>query len=273
MRYAIISDIHSNVQALDAALACIDKENVDSIICLGDIVGYNANPSECIEMVKSCSKINHIVQGNHDDGAVRLDKMSFREIGEWSEDAIHGLRYSKDVLNENDLNWLKDRPERETIDDPNIKFHICHYSPCGMSASWGYILDKPSAQDAIYWLKASKINLAFFGHSHLPTVVSNFNQFSKDIDFVMGNVVCEKPIEIEKDRFYAINCGSVGQPRNKGYTTYGIFDSEKMLVNIKPFEYNISGAQKAIMEAKYQVEEANIKLAKRLGKFDDRRYS
>ena len=199
--------------------------------------------------------------------------MSFSERREWSDDANFGLAYSRSVLADHDLKWLKNRPERETIEDPNINFHICHYSPCGVCSNWGYILDKGSAEDAIYWLKASKINLAFFGHSHLPTVVNTFNKFSKDVNFVMGNVVCEKPIQIEKDNFYAINCGSVGQPRNKGYTTYGIFDSEKMVVNVKPFEYNIREAQEAIMNAKYVVEEANIKLAKRLGRYDDRRYS
>ncbi len=269
MRYAIISDIHSNLQALHSALNCIEQENVDEIICLGDIVGYNANPIECIDIVKNHPKIKHIVQGNHDETVTRFDNIPFSEQKEWSRDASDGLEYSHRLLDDNDIQWLKSHPEKMVINDPKLPFLISHHSPFGVSLDWGYILNWDHANYALMELKnnkkykSEKIKLAFFGHSHVPTVAYTI-EGGKNIYLNMGNVVCEVPIKIKKNIYYIINSGAIGQPRNKGFTTYAIFDTDKMMVNVKPFEYDIKGAQEAIRKAKYRDPDAIVRLAKRL---------
>lgn len=269
MKYAIISDIHSNLQALRASLDCIEKENVDEIICLGDIVGYNANPVECIDVIRQHPKIKHIVQGNHDEAVTRFDKIPYSEQREWSVDASIGLEYSFKILGGKDIRWLKSYPEKTIVNDSKLSFLISHHSPF-TSLDWGYILDWNHANYAIMELKnnkkykSRKIKLAFFGHSHLPTVASTIKD-SKNIYFVMGNSVCEIPIKIEAGIYYIINPGAIGQPRNKGFTTYAIFDTDKMMVNIKPFNYNVKEAQNAILGAKYCDANANVRLSQRLG--------
>ena len=107
MKYAIISDIHSNVHTLKVALDCIEKDNVDEIICLGDIVGYNANPSECIEIIRHHPKIKKVIRGNHDEAITRFSNIGFLEWQEWSKDAIDGLEYSHSVIGEKDVEWIK----------------------------------------------------------------------------------------------------------------------------------------------------------------------
>ena len=102
MRYAIISDIHSNIHALEKVLSILDKKNIDQILCLGDIVGYNAKPVECIESVQSHPKIIHIVQGNHDMDVINFNKLNFSQICGMHKDAYDGLRYSHSLLNNDD---------------------------------------------------------------------------------------------------------------------------------------------------------------------------
>jgi hypothetical protein len=106
--------------------------------------------------------------------------------------------------------------------------------------------------------------LAFFGHSHLPTVAQTIKD-SKDIYFCIGNHACEVPVKIEKGIRYIINPGAIGQPRNKGFTTYSIFDTDRMEVRIESFSYDIEGAKEAILKAEYANINANLNLAYRLG--------
>ena len=159
------------------------------------------------------------------------------------------------------MEWLKTHAEGTIIDDPNIKFLVSHHSPCGKEISWGYVLDRYDAKNSIACLKQDKIPLAFFGHSHIPTLANSVKS-GNQINFVMGE--CVSPFIIRKDSYQIVNVGAIGQPRGKGVTTYGIFDSDKLVVNVKAFEYNIKGAQKSIMNAKYATAGANRRLAKRL---------
>ena len=263
MRYAIISDIHSNVHALRSALECIEKENVETIICLGDIVGYNANPTECIEIIRNTPKIKYILQGNHDEALTRFDQISYSQWRDWSNDASVGLEYSNSIVSKSNIGWLKLHSESVIIEDPNITFFASHHSPCGKTINWGYVLEMYDAKDALMSLKNKKIKLAFFGHSHLPTIANSCKKDNK-IKFTMGACVCESPIKINKDLYYIINPGAIGQPRGKVPTTYAIFDSDKLTISVKAFEYDIKSAQKAILGAKYASPQAGMKLAKRL---------
>jgi len=255
MKYAIISDIHSNVQALNAALDCIDKDNVDEIICLGDIVGYNANPCECVEIIRQHPKIKHVIQGNHDDAITRFNSIGMSEWREWSKDACDGLEYSHRIISEKDIEWIKFcQKNQKIINDPKTPFLISHYSPCGYDSEYGYILDHHSAYNAIMYIQAnqiikdSKIKLTFYGHSHLPTFVYGTKRKSH---FDMGAHIADIVYKIDISNYYLINCGAIGQPRNNGITSFGIFDSSERTVIIKRFCYDYKMAQNAILMAGY----------------------
>ena len=112
MKYLIISDIHSNLQALQKVLE-LEENNVDQIICLGDVVGYNANPVECVKIIRSHPKVRHVVQGNHDEYSADVSTMSRSLSGQ----ASIGIMYSDSQLSDEDKQWLKGLPLEKVVDD------------------------------------------------------------------------------------------------------------------------------------------------------------
>ena len=265
MIYAIISDIHSNIQALETALDIIKGKGINNIICLGDIVGYNANPSECVELIRSTSQVKHIIQGNHDYDAARFGNMRMEDVMGLSKDAFDGITYSAGKLNDKDKKWLSCLPTVKYVEDPHIKFMIVHGS---IMDQWGYILSKLDAVTALNELKALKAQLGFFGHTHLPTFVRG--NINKEEDRVLFDDVkinlyqgkmsdCEiYPGEMEFESFYTIeddyylfNPGSIGQARNNGFTSFGVLDTEKRTFEIEGFKYDWKAAQKAVQKEDY----------------------
>jgi len=263
MRYAIISDIHSNLHALNTALDIISGEKIDSIICLGDIIGYNANPIECINAVKNHPLIRHIIIGNHDSMGVRIPNLSYTESSALSSDAMAGLDYSYSVLNDEDKEWLLSHPKEMVIEDPCLPFYISHESPAGDEYNWGYILNNSDAWIGIAALRKYKMKLGFFGHTHLPTFISSMKSNPLAVHLDMGSHLCGDTYKIDLD-CCLINPGSIGQPRSGGKTSFAIFDSETRTVNIQDFDYDINGAQETIRKAKYYNPDAKERLAKRL---------
>jgi len=257
MRYALISDIHSNIHALEKVFSILEGENIDQIICLGDIVGYNANPIECIKAIQSHPKITHIIKGNHDEDVCGFEHLGFSYIRELSKDAYDGLAYSSPLLNEKHKDWLTVLPEDKLIKNNELSFWISHRSPnyCTM---YGYILSKSDAKESLDVLKKYKkgSNLFFFGHSHIPTFAM---QESGNIVFDIGKHLENNTYVIKPDNYYLINPGSIGQPRSNGITSYAILDTKEGIVSIKGFEYDFNVAQKAVLDAGY-----SITIAKRL---------
>lgn len=277
MRYAIISDIHSNYHALEACLKIIKDENVDVIACLGDIVGYNALPSKCIDSIRK--NVKYCVMGNHDDYISGKGFYTLSEIRKWSEDAYEGLTYSKDKVSKKNKAWLGKLEARHiVVEEERFPFLIVHGSP--RSSVFGdpypYILNECDGKIAYGSMRENhtSIRIAFFGHTHVPTFIRGVMFQGEYIDFELGikNVfesslnigTLQKPVfdisQAEKeDAHYIFNPGAVGQPRDCGVTCFIILDSETMTVEYRTFEYDIVGAQKAIIEAGY-----SKNLAKRL---------
>ncbi|MCX8095630.1 MAG: metallophosphatase family protein [Caldisericia bacterium] len=216
-RIAIISDIHANIEALHAVLDDIEKENIKNIICLGDIVGYGPNPHEAIELIKD--KAEFIIRGNHDEGLV--DEMVTFDFNSY---AIEALKWQRNILDEKDKIFLKNLPYFLKFDT----FEIVHGS---LSDFFKYITN---IDEAIFEKKYMKRNILFIGHTHRAGVF-DLNE-KKFYPFPNGGEFTILP-----DRFYIINPGSVGQPRDfNPLSSYLIYYKNENKVKIKrviyPFE-------------------------------------
>ena len=136
MRIAIISDIHSNLEALTKALEVIDRHAVNEIICLGDVVGYGANPNECVELVRQRCSV--VIKGNHDEA---VENMSFTEY--FTDEARAAICWTRKQLTEKNFDYLLTLPISYKSDD----LLFVHASPCNPS-EWNYISDNAEASSA-----------------------------------------------------------------------------------------------------------------------------
>ena len=216
MKIAIISDIHANLEALEAVLSDISNKGADEILCLGDLVGYGSNPNEVIDLIKK--KNVKCVQGNHDLCAVTLEKLdSFSEVEKES------LRFTNKILTEENKEFLKKLPETLELNDKN-KLLAVHGSL--NDHLFGELL--PTADEEVIkdMLEDNKVEVIACGHTHLPDL--------KKFDLKIF-----------------LNPGSVGQPRNNNSKAqYAILDLSNInFVTFETVEYDIDTASKKIIQA------------------------
>ncbi len=227
MRYAIMSDIHSNLYALEAVMTDVGSENINQILCAGDIVGYCANPKECLDAIRKL-KIQTIA-GNHDWAVVgKLDPLCFREEGR------KAIFWTKEQLSEEDLNFL------ETLEliYKNNDLILAHGS-LDNPERFAYLFD---VSNALATFEMMDRLVCFVGHTHVPQV------FVKEGPHVyLGDSL---NFTLKLGCKYVINVGSVGQSRdNFPLATYCIYDKDKKTVEIKRIPYDINAAQMQILEA------------------------
>lgn len=219
MRFAIISDIHSNLEALTAALEVIDAQSVDEIVCLGDIVGYGANPNECVALIRERCTI--VVKGNHDAATLDLSVADG-----FSENARIAAQWTAKSLSTESKNFLMMLPLVATKDD--VLF--VHASPVD-PPDWNYIF---SVFDAMEAFKAFSQRICFIGHSHAPGVFSEKGRMGR----------------ITKDDRFIINVGSIGQPRDGNpLLSFGIFDTDAWSYKNFRGDYDRATAAEKIMNA------------------------
>ena len=227
MRFAIFSDIHANLEALEAVLADAHKRKCTHFVCLGDVVGYNANPHECVDRIRKLDC--PIVKGNHDEQASLPESSSdFNELAE------RAIEWTRDNLTEEDKQWLRELPLQRQVRD----FTIVH-ATLDTPAQWGYVF---SNLDAAASLTYQHTTVCFFGHTHVPMV------------FIRDDGVRRERIEhirIELTKKYFINMGSVGQPRDGNWrAAYCTYDIENNLVEQLRVKYDLAIAQKKILKAR-----------------------
>jgi len=227
MRYAIISDIHANLEALEAVLADMKKESVEKCVCVGDIVGYGANPHECIELIrKHCSVC---VAGNHDFATIEKTNIEF-----FNQYARQATLWTRQNITEDDRKYLESLPLVADVDDRFTLVHGTLYAP----ALFDYI---QTTFDAYLSLQVLQKPICFVGHSHVP------------ISFFLDDAVTystEPVIKLKEGVKTVINTGSVGQPRDDDpRAAYAVYDTEKNLVIIKRVEYDVEKAIKKIRDA------------------------
>ncbi|MFN8176574.1 MAG: metallophosphoesterase family protein [bacterium] len=235
---AVISDIHGNLEALEAVLADARREAVEGIICLGDVVGYGADPSTCMERVAAETMAS--VLGNHDAAACDL-----RLADNFNEVARAAIRWTREHLTKEDLETLRSLP----YDFVEGEARFVHASPDDPPA-WHYILTEQEAWNAF---EACPEPVCFVGHSHVPLRVTLRRGRLEVTD---GDV-----LELKGDDRVLVNVGSVGQPRDGDWrASYGLWDPLTRRIVARRVEYDLETAAKKIVKAGLPAV-----LAKRLG--------
>ena len=226
MRIAILSDLHANLEAADAVLADARERDCTHFICLGDVVGYNANPHECVEIVQKMGC--PVVKGNHDEQASLTE--SSRGFNALAEAAINWTRAH---LTNEDKAWLRELPLSQQVHD----FTIVH-ATLDTPDQWGYVFNN---LDAVASFAHQETTVCFFGHTHVP------GAFVRD-EGVKRVKVDQLPIEDAKK--YFINVGSVGQPRDGDWrAAYCIYHLDKSVVEQRRVKYDLATTQKKIIQA------------------------
>ncbi|MDD3703217.1 MAG: metallophosphoesterase family protein [Victivallaceae bacterium] len=255
-KIAILSDIHSNYEALTAVLAKCDEFGVDKYVSVGDIVGYNADPSICLEMVRSLDLIC-AVKGNHDEYASSNDDL----MEGFNPHAKRAVLWTKTQLTSEQRNWLANMPLRATVPGTNITIvHATLDSP----DNWGYVFDLHHAADNFAY---QFTQICFCGHSHVPVafykkpistmserpieeILAWTHQSDEGVspkDTLVSDVLS---VRLETGYKYLFNIGSVGQPRNHDpRASFAIIDTDTKEVFRQRVAYDFHTTQKKVLEA------------------------
>jgi diadenosine tetraphosphatase ApaH/serine/threonine PP2A family protein phosphatase len=229
LRYGILSDTHGNIEALEASLASLANENIDRYMCLGDTVGYGANPEECSKRIRELVAV--CILGNHD--AAVSDRMDYSY---YYDAARHALDWCKSKVSEETLAWLRSLPYKHT--EGEVDF--CHGSPI-CPEEFEYIFTREKAGELLK--DFDELNtVTFIGHSHLTR------------SFALGDGeafnVKGPEFKLRPGYKYIITVGSVGQPRDYDpRSCCAVFDTETRQFKYVRSEYDIEAQKDKIVAA------------------------
>ena len=233
MRYLILTDIHANLEALQACLIDATARGYDRVLVLGDLIGYGADPNAVVERVQQL-KPTAIVRGNHDKVA-----LSIAEAEGFNLVARSAAQWTLDALTPEHRQWLIDLPEGPIAVDELVE--ICHGSPYDEDA---YIFDE---LDALRAMRASIRPLCLFGHTHYPIT---FELSNGVLDTVGPATAGHSELELRDGAKYLLNPGSVGQPRDGDpRAAYAIVDTAAKRVELIRLTYPVDVAQAKVIEA------------------------
>jgi predicted phosphodiesterase len=226
MRFAIFGDIHANLHALQAVIDDTHEQGCTHYICIGDIVGYNAFPRECLAFVRDLDCPT--VKGNHDE------QVSMGETqGGLNPLAEEALDWTRNQLGENDKQWLRELRMQRLVRD----FTIVH-ATLDTPHKWGYVTTPLDAAASFTYQHTA---LCFIGHTHKPII------YQRDHSV---NSFAFETLTIEKNQKYLINVGSVGQPRDGDWrAAYAIYDTDTNEIVLRRIPYDLEAAQRAILDA------------------------
>jgi predicted phosphodiesterase len=226
MKYAIIADIHSNLEALRVVLDDIQAQKCTHIACLGDIVGYNANPKECLDLIRALNC--PCVKGNHDEYC-----SSDAELDGFNPHAAEAVSWTRQRLNEEDRKWLKELKYIRMV----ANFTMVHATLDGPQR-WGYVFEKLAAAASFTYQNTP---ICFFGHTHVPVA------FIRD-SVIRGGTYSK--FKVEPGRKYFLNVSAVGQPRDGNPKAgYVVYDMNESTIELRRLDYDIAAAQKKIYDA------------------------
>ena len=225
-RYAILGDIHGNWEALSAVLEHAESQGVSRFASVGDIVGYNACPAECLERVRELSCV--VVRGNHDHYCSNDESLrDFHPL------AASVIEWTRSRLSDEQKQFLRDLRMSRTVSG----FTMVH-STLDTPERWGYVFDVLQAQSNFNYQTTS---VCFHGHTHVPIL------FCKSGDVVRTELT---EVRITLGTKYFINVGSVGQPRDGDpRAAYVLYDTDEKLIRLFRVPYDIPSTQRRILDA------------------------
>lgn len=229
MRIGIFSDVHANIEAMNAVLDAFKSERIDKYVCIGDVVGYGASPNECCDLIRKTAAFT--ILGNHDAAvAGRMDYSYYYDAARQALDL-----HARQLRSEN-MEWLKSLPYE--VREGDLTF--CHGSPINLE-EFEYIFSVEQATRCLeIWDDLGMVT--FIGHSHLC------KSFALTRDEVF-EVVATKFV-IRPEHKYIISVGSVGQPRDyDNRASYTIYDSDEKTFEFKRVAYDIDAAAQKIFAA------------------------
>jgi len=226
MKYAIIADIHGNLDAFQVVLEDIKNQKATHVVCLGDVVGYNAQPKECLDIVRAMNI--PCVKGNHDEYC-----STENHLDGFNPHAAEAVHWTREQLSEDDKKWLRELKYSRMA----ANFTMVH-ATLDAPERWGYVFDKLAAAASFPY---QNTQMCFFGHTHVPVA------FMRDT-VVRGGTYSKFKVDASKK--YFINVGAVGQPRdNNPKSAYVIYDMDAQTIELRRLEYDIASAQKKILDA------------------------
>ena len=237
MKIAIFSDIHGNLEAMEKFLALLDEQEKDAVYCLGDIVGYGADPNECVEGIRK-RKIPSI-SGNHDDVVCgRIDPDDF------NPDARRAIMWCREQMTPRNREYLCSLEDKLIIDTPIGRIFFVHGSPYDKDE---YILSSWSALRSFEIMSTQNIAYAFIAHTHQPCL-----WLWKDGERVLylPYAPSQTIFQIAPELKVIVNVGSVGQPRDGvPYGCFVVWDTDERTVEFVRFVYDVDKAQQKILSA------------------------
>jgi diadenosine tetraphosphatase ApaH/serine/threonine PP2A family protein phosphatase len=228
MRYAVISDIHANLEALAAVLKDIEKQSVDQVICLGDVIGYGVDPVPCIDLVEKHCAIK--LKGNHEAAA----------LGEVSTDHYNpAARISAEWTRAHLTDTARNIISAYVMEHEEPGIYFVHASPLEPT-TWRYVLNVDEAGTGIACMPQ---RIGFNGHTHLPMIFASYKK--SPIRQTIGHSFCPDP-----ETRYLVNVGAVGQPRdNDPRASYAIFDTVEEEITFRRIEYDVKTTQDKMIQA------------------------
>lgn len=225
MRYAIFGDIHANLEGLLAVLQDAEEQKVTHYACLGDIVGYNSDPVECLKIIRGLGC--PVVRGNHDHYVSHSDSLDgFHPL------AANVVDWTRKQLSDESRAYLGSLKYVDSVET----FTIVH-STLDAPTTWGYVFDKFEAEASFNYQVTS---VCFYGHTHVPMA------FEKT-DGIRSGLYKKLPVAV--GRKYFINVGSVGQPRDGDpRAAYVIYDLIDNAIELRRVPYNVEQTQRKILE-------------------------
>ena len=224
MRMAVISDIHGNLEALEAVLSYIDNNHIESVFCLGDIVGYGPNPNETVALI--AERCAHVVIGNHDHAALGLTSTEY--FNDFAKISTH---WTSNNLSDENKNYLHALDFTYSADNL-LAVHATPSAP----QMWHYILSEVDAQ---HEFKFFDERICFIGHSHFPIIFNDRAGFTR-----------APRVKLESGNKFIVNVGSVGQPRDGNpRACFCVYNKDEDLIEFVRLDYDLEKTREKIIRA------------------------
>lgn len=228
-RLAVFGDVHANLEALKAVLEDASSQHVTDFVCLGDVVGYHANPRECIAIIRDLGAVT--VRGNHDHYCSH-DEL----LDDFQPFAASVVSWTRRQLSEEDVAWLRDLPLSRITHAAGI---TAVHSTLDMPEHWGYVFDQLDAEAHFSYQMTP---ICFHGHTHVPLV------FEKNARIVRMDVGSH--VKVKFGSKYFVNVGSVGQPRDGDpRSSYVIYTPKNKEIEFRRVPYDVEAAAAKVQQA------------------------